>query len=717
MSRWLQFGFRRRLPQVLQTEAAECGLACMAMVAGFHGHQTDLAAMRRRFPGTLKGATLQVLMRTADDLGLNTRAVRLELEDLGKLRLPAILHWEFRHFVVLKAVRRRYIVILDPARGERRISWQEASKAFTGVALELWPGDSFQLQTTPPRIRLRELVGRVQGLPGALTQILLLALALEVFTLVSPLFLQWVIDHAIVAGDRDLLLVLALGFGLLMLLQHLISLARMWVLMVISTTLNLQWRSNVFSHLLRLPVGFFQRRHLGDVVSRFNSLDQIQNTLTTTFVTAFLDGLMAVVTLVVLFIYSPKLALISVAAVVLYAVIRACWYGPLRRATEEEIVHGAKQHSHFLESLRGITSIKLFQRFEARRSAWQNLLVDQTNARLKSEKLGIFYQLANGLLFGIENLWIIWLGAAMIIDGAFSVGMLMAFISYKTLFGNRVSELVDKYFEVRMLRLHAERLADIVLTEPEVASTRLLQSPARSVEPSVEIRNLAYRYSASEPFVLANLSFRVEAGESVAIVGPSGCGKSTLLNLLLGIAEPTHGEIHLGGLPLRSLGAHTMREMTATVLQDDQLFAGTLADNISFFDPQADQSRIEACAQLAGVHDLIAAMPMAYNTLIGDMGTVLSGGQKQLVLLARALYKRPSILLLDEATSHLDVELERVVSARVRALGMTRIMVAHRPETIASADRVIDLAAFSRDPVIGFESPADAYQAESASTN
>ncbi len=696
----LEFGIRRRLPLILQTEASECGLACIAMIAGYHGHRTDLARLRRRFPGTLKGTTLQTLMRTADELGLNTRAVRLDMEDLSRLRRPAILHWAFRHFVVLKSVRRRHLVIYDPASGERRVSWSAASDAFTGVALELWPGDNFCAKTAAPRVRLRDLVGRIKGLTGALAQILILALALEVFTLVSPLFLQWVIDHAIVAGDRDLLLVLALGFGLLMLLQHLISLARQWVLMVVSTTLNLQWRSNVFSHLVKLPVSYFQRRHLGDVVSRFNSLDQIQNTLTTTFVTALLDGLMAVITLIVLFVYSPKLALISVGAVVLYAIIRALWYGPLRRATEEEIVHGAQQHSHFLETLRGIKPIKLFQRFESRRSAWQNLMVEQTNARLKTEKLGIFYQLANGLLFGIENLWIIWLGAAMTIDGAFSVGMLMAFLSYKNQFGSRISALVDKYFEMRMLRLHGERLADIVLTAPEETTERLLQSNEHGLEPSIEVRGLRYRYGPDEPYVIDGLSFQIAASESVAIVGPSGCGKSTLLNLLLGVEHPQEGDIFVGGISLKRLGSASLRQMTATVLQDDQLFAGSLADNISFFDPQADQSRIEASARLAGVHELIASMPMAYNTLIGDMGTVLSGGQKQLVLLARALYKQPAILVLDEATSHLDVALERQVSGRIRTLGITRIMVAHRPESIASADRVISLASPLGEPVI-----------------
>ncbi len=461
-------------------------------------------------------------------------------------------------------------------------------------------------------------------------------------------------------------------------------------MMHMSTLLGVQWQANVFSHLLRLPAQYFEKRHLGDVVSRFGAVNSIQQTLTAAFLSAVLDGLMTLATLGMMLLYSPPLAAIAIAAMSLYALGRWIWYRPLRNATEEQIVHAARQQSHFLETVRGIRPLKLFQRQDERRSVWLGLLVEQINAGLRTQKLQLFYQQLNGLLFGVENLLVIWLGATMVMDGQFSVGILMAFNAYKSQFDSRVGSLIDKFFELRMLQLQGERLADIVLQAPEVSHGDILPENLREREASIEIQGLRYRYAEQEPWVLDGLDLRIAGGESVAIVGPSGCGKSTLFNVLLGILPPVEGQIRMAGLDLAQLGLDGLRELVGTVLQDDVLFAGSLSDNISFFDPQPDMPWPLQCAQMAAIHDDIQAMPMGYNTLVGDMGTVLSGGQKQRVMLARALYK-PRILFLDEATSHLDVHREQRVNAAIRALRITRIMVAHRPETVASADRVMVL--------------------------
>ncbi len=663
----------RRLPLVLQTEATECGLACLAMIAGYHGHHTGLMELRRRFSVSLKGISLKQLIQTAHRLGLGTRAVKLDLGDLGKLKLPCVLHWNFNHFVVLKAVDGRGAVLHDPAHGQRRLGLEEVSRSFTGVALELWPESGFEKQEAPPRIKLLGMLGKVTGLYRSLAQVLLLAGALEVFSLISPFFLQWTIDNVIVSEDRDLLSTLAIGFGLLLLMQQAVSGVRAWVMMHMSTLLGVQWQANVFSHLLRLPAQYFEKRHLGDVVSRFGAVNSIQQTLTAAFLSAVLDGLMTVATLGMMLLYSPPLAAIAIAAMSLYALGRWIWYRPLRNATEEQIVHAARQQSHFLETVRGIRPLKLFQRQDERRSVWLGLLVEQINAGLRTQKLQLFYQQLNGLLFGVENLLVIWLGATMVMDGQFSVGILMAFNAYKSQFDSRVGSLIDKFFELRMLQLQGERLADIVLQAPEVSHGDILPENLREREASIEIQGLRYRYAEQEPWVLDGLDLRIAGGESVAIVGPSGCGKSTLFNVLLGILPPVEGQIRMAGLDLAQLGLDGLRELVGTVLQDDVLFAGSLSDNISFFDPQPDMPWLLQCAQMAAIHDDIQAMPMGYNTLVGDMGTVLSGGQKQRVMLARALYKKPRILFLDEATSHLDVHCEQRVNAAIRALRITRL--------------------------------------------
>jgi len=685
-------GAGRRVPLVLQTEGAECGMACLAMVASHLGLRTDLPTLRKRFSISLKGATLADLVRMAGQLQLNARPLRAEMEHLPQLQLPCVLHWDLNHFVVLTELGRSGAVLHDPARGVRRVSMDELSKHFTGVALELLPGPDFKPHTDRQAVTMRQLLGRVTGLRRSLAQIFVLALALEGFMLLAPFFMQWVVDMVLVSADRDLLVTLGVGFGLLVLVQVATGAIRSWAVLYLSATLNLQWLGNVFAHLMRLPVSWFEKRHTGDVLSRFGAIQHIQQTMTTSFIEAVLDGLLVVLTLAMMCVYSGTLSAIAVGCVAVYALLRWAFFRPLREATEESIVHEAKRETHFLESLRGVQSIKLFNRQEDRQAQFMNRVVDAMNASIATRKLTLMFGVMHKLVFGLERIAVVWVGALLVMDRNFSVGMLFAFFAYKEQFALRVSGLIDKLVELKMLKLQGERLADIVLTAPEQDAAGLLPSahPGK-VAPRLELSNVSFRYSDAEPEVLSGLSFVIEPGESVAIVGPSGGGKTTLLKLMLGIHAPQGGEIRVGGIHLPQLGMRAWRDMIGTVMQDDQLFAGSISDNICFFDASPDFEWAEECARLAAIHDEIVAMPMGYNTLIGDMGASISGGQKQRILLARALYKRPQILFLDEATSALDVDRERLVNQAIRQLDLTRIIVAHRPETIASAGRVIVL--------------------------
>lgn len=672
---------------ILQSEAAECGLACLAMVAEHHRLRIGLPALRRRFPLSLKGAKLAQLIRIAQDLELQSRPVRLELNDLARLKTPCILHWDLNHFVVLAKTDQRRATILDPAFGERRLSRDEVSRHFTGVALELTPTQDFRPQPAPPAVTLRQLAGPVHGLWGALGQVLSLSVALQLFVVLAPFYMQWVVDQVLVSADRDLLVVLGLGFGLALVLQVGIGLLRGWVVVYLSSRLGLQWAANVFAHLLRLPLDFFEKRHLGDVTSRMGSVQAIQRTLSTSFVEAIIDGLMAVVTLALMLVYSWKLALVTLLAVALYFGIRAVAYRPMRNCTEQQLAAAARQQTHLLESLRGMQSLKVACQEPLRRSSYANLMTDTVNQDVRLARMGLGFSSASQLVFGLERIAVIWIGAMLALQNVFSVGMLIAYLAYKDQFATRVAGLIDKWVEFRMLRLHGERLADIVLTPPEEMQVHAETPPPD--EARIEIENVSFRYADGEPWVLRDCSLSVAPGESAAIVGASGCGKTTLLKLLLGLLTPTSGSIRIGGHELRTLGPRSFRTIVGAVMQDDQLFAGSIAENISFFAPDADQARIEAAARLAAVHEEILALPMGYHSLIGDMGSSLSGGQRQRLILARALYRKPKLLILDEATSHLDVIRERQVSEAIRRLGLTRIIVAHRPETIASADRVL----------------------------
>lgn len=679
---------------VHQVESSACGLACLAMIVNYFGHYAELSELRRKFPVSLKGATLPQLMRHATALGLATRPLRLECEELGQLRRPAILHWNLNHFVILKRVTRSItgkisVTILDPAVGERKLTLQEVSRHFTGVALECVPTPEFKKKEAAPAIAISELTGRIFGLRGAVVKVLAMAVALELFAIVAPLFNQFVIDEVIVTKDLELLKVLAIGFLILVLTQTAIGLARSWFLMRWSLDIGMQWSARVFSHLIRLPVSYFEKRHLGDVVSRFGSLGTIQATLTSLMVESLLDGLMASFALTMMFLYSWKLALVVVCGMLLYALTRVLFYFPLREASHERLVLSAKESSAFLETIRAITPLKLFGRESERVGRWQNLKQDVINRDVKTQKLGILFKTINTGITSVQGLAVLYIGAGLVMENALTVGMLMAFSSYAASFSGRVVALIDLFVNVKMLSMHIARVADIVLESPEdegEATTDDLQ-----IEPSICLRNVSFRYAEGEPWVLKSINLEIKAGEHVALIGPSGAGKTTLCKIILGLLSPTEGEVLIGGMNIKRIGVRNFRQLVGTVMQDDVLLAGTIADNISFFDGRAERDRIEECARSAAIHEEIRLMPMGYQTLVGDMGSALSGGQKQRILLARALYKNPAILALDEATSHLDVNNERLVNASLSNLALTRVVVAHRPETINAAERIVQV--------------------------
>ncbi|MBQ5940034.1 peptidase domain-containing ABC transporter [Massilia sp. AB1] len=683
----------------LQTQAAECGLVCLAMIATAHGQHWDLNDLRRRFPLSLKGATLESIIAYSAELGLAARPLRLDLDELRELVLPCILHWDLNHFVVLEKVSRADITILDPAVGRRRVAMADVSRHFTGVALELTPTVEFEEQPPKPRLSLSRLTGQVSGVWRSLAQIFALALVLELFAITGPILNQLVLDNVLTSGDLDLLDVLIAGFALLLLVQTFIALVRSWMVMVLGQTVGLQWVGNVFAHMVKLPADYFEKRHLGDITSRFSAVGAIQRTLTTSVVEAMLDGLMAITSLVMMFVYAPVLAVPVLISCAAYALMRRLSYQPYRNAAAERMVLSAKENTHFIETIRSIVPLKLYGREDERRARWQNLIVEVQNRDIKTARMNIWYACANTLIFGIENLVIFWLGARMVIHGqtgvagGISVGMLFAFLSYKGQFTGRVAGLINYTVQLRMLSLHTERLGDIVLTERErdTEDGNIPYNDLEHLEPSIELRNVSFRYATGEPWVLKDVNLTIRSGESVAITGPSGAGKTTLLKIALGLQQPTEGEVRYGGIPIRQLGLANVRKKIGTVMQDDALLSGSLTDNVTFFDTLPDRERVEQCARLANLHEEIVRMPMGFHTLVGDLGTGLSGGQKQRLLLARALYKQPKILALDEATSHLDVDNEKLITEALKRMDVTRMIIAHRPETIKGAQRIIKI--------------------------
>lgn len=677
-----------KLPVVYQTEDTECALACLAMIAQYHGHDVNLAALRERYAVSLRGASLADIVEMAGRLHLSPRALRLDLEDLDKLQLPAILHWDLNHFVVLKAVKNGRVLIHDPASGAQSLPLREVSEHFTGVAMELSRGTDFTAIKDRTDVKLSDLWGRLTGLKRALGQTLILSVLLQITILLSPFFLQLTVDGVLPSGDTGLLKALAIGFGGLVILRIAAEATRNWAILIYGQQMSYQMTGNVFSHLIRLPAGWYEKRHIGDIISRVGSTGPIQTALTQSLVAALIDGVMAITTVIVMFIISPKLAAIVLAGTVVMLAVTLMIYPRLRAAQEASILTGAQERSHIIESIRAGTTIKLFGRQAAREGAWRNLFADFVNANTRFGLWRIGNNGVKDLAAGLQAIAVIYVGAHSVMDGEISLGLLFAFLAFAGGFAISADQLLEKLIEFRLLGLHLDRLSDIVLGTLELSSPDSAQTLGSG---DIDIKDLDFRYSEGDPWILDGFNLSVKSGEMIAITGKSGGGKTTLMKLMTGLYRPASGHIKIGSVSLDDIGLDAWRRNIGVVMQDDTLLSGSLAENIAFFDPQLDMAKVEQAARAARIHDDIDALPMSYDSRVGDMGSVLSGGQKQRVLLARALYKSPQILFLDEGTANLDVQTEQEIADVIAGMPITRIIIAHRPEFLRRADRVITL--------------------------
>ncbi|EFB6171880.1 TPA: peptidase domain-containing ABC transporter [Escherichia coli] len=686
----LDLRWQRRVPVIHQTETAECGLACLAMICGHFGKNIDLIYLRRKFNLSARGATLVGINGIAEQLGMATRALSLELDELRVLKTPCILHWDFSHFVVLVSVKRNRYVLHDPARGIRYISREEMSRYFTGVALEVWPGSEFQSETLQTRISLRSLINSIYGIKRTLAKIFCLSVVIEAINLLMPVGTQLVMDHAIPAGDRGLLTLISAALMFFILLKAATSTLRAWSSLVMSTLINVQWQSGLFDHLLRLPLAFFERRKLGDIQSRFDSLDTLRATFTTSVIGFIMDSIMVVGVCVMMLLYGGYLTWIVLCFTTIYIFIRLVTYGNYRQISEECLVREARAASYFMETLYGIATVKIQGMVGIRGAHWLNMKIDAINSGIKLTRMDLLFGGINTFVTACDQIVILWLGAGLVIDNQMTIGMFVAFSSFRGQFSERVASLTSFLLQLRIMSLHNERIADIALHEKEEKKPEI-EIVADMGPISLETNGLSYRYDSQSAPIFSALSLSVAPGESVAITGASGAGKTTLMKVLCGLFEPDSGRVLINGIDIRQIGINNYHRMIACVMQDDRLFSGSIRENICGFAEEMDEEWMVECARASHIHDVIMNMPMGYETLIGELGEGLSGGQKQRIFIARALYRKPGILFMDEATSALDSESEHFVNVAIKNMNITRVIIAHRETTLRTVDRVISI--------------------------
>lgn len=686
----LDMRWRRRVPVIHQTETAECGLACLAMICGHFGKNIDLISLRRKFNLSVRGANLAGINGIAEQLGMVTRALSLELDELGALKMPCILHWDFSHFVVLVSVKRNRYVLHDPARGRRYLGREEMSRYFTGIALEVWPGSEFQAETQQTRISLRSLINSIYGIKRTLAKIFCLSVVIEAINLVMPVGTQLVMDHAIPAGDRGLLTLISAGLMFFILLRAAVSMLRAWPSLVMSTLINVQWQSGLFDHLLRLPLAFFERRKLGDIQSRFDSLDTLRATFTTSVIGLIMDSIMVVGVFVMMLLYGGYLTWIVLCFTTIYIFIRLVTYGNYRQISEECLVREARAASYFMETLYGIATVKIQGMVGIRGAYWLNMKIDAINSGIKLTRMDLLFGGINTFVTACDQVVILWLGAGLVIDNQMTIGMFVAFSSFRGQFSERVTSLTSFLLQLKIMSLHNERIADIALHEKEEKKHEI-EIVAHMGPISLETNDLSYRYDSQSAPIFSALSLSVAPGESVAITGASGAGKTTLMKVLCGLFEPDSGRVLINGIDIRQMGINNYHRMIACVMQDDRLFSGSIRENICGFAEEMDEEWMVECARASHIHDVIMNMPMGYETLIGELGEGLSGGQKQRIFIARALYRKPGILFMDEATSALDSESEHFVNVAIKNMNITRVIIAHRETTLKTVDRVISI--------------------------
>jgi ATP-binding cassette, subfamily B, bacterial len=682
---------RKRVPEVRQQSEVECGLACLAMIFNYYGHGISLSELRTRSGVGRDGVSALEIAKTGRDLGLRVRAVSLQRNDFRFVALPAIVHWEFDHFMVVERWSRKHVDVVDPARGRCRLAQEEFDAGFTGVVIILEPGPDLERRAAfRPRSTFRAYI--IQYLlqsPGTALQILGVSLLLLLLGLILPILTKVIVDQVIPFQMRSIMPVLGIGILVLFLAQTAAMLLRQWLLVYLRARVDLKMMLGFVEHLLALPYKYFQQRSTGDMLARVSSNVVLRELLSNQLLSTVVDSGLVVSYLIVLIWQSPPFGLLTLGIGLLEALVLLLTNRPVTRWAGRELAAFGRSQGYLGEAMVGIATLKAAGAEERAFDRWSNLFFDHLNISLRYNYLsGTVTAILTSLpLFG--QLALLWVGATQVLNGSISVGTMVALLALAAAFFAPLISLVTSGQQFQLVTANLNRIRDVTEAEPE--ELRRVDAPTSQLSGRIRMDQVGFRYTQAGPQVLDGIDLTAQPGERIAIVGPSGSGKSTLGKLLLGLYVPTEGDIYYDGLSLRDVNLHEVRRQFGVVLQESILFSGSVLSNIALSSPTIDRARVAEVARLAAIHDDIMAMPMGYDTFVSEGGSALSGGQRQRIAIARAIAHKPAIILLDEATSHLDVETEQKVAENLRNLACTQIIIAHRLSTIRDADAILVL--------------------------
>lgn len=687
--RWWQGMGRKRVPEFTQMDATECGAACLAMILSYYGCQTSVADVRGRCGVGRDGLSALTIVKAAKEYGLRVRAISLPQNDFRFVRLPAIAHWDFNHFIVVELWSAHTVEVIDPALGRRRLMAQEFDEGFTGVVIELEPGVHFSRQSTPQHLSLWTYLRSVFRLPSFIVQLVMVSLLLQLLGLGIPLLTKVLIDHVIPDNLTNLMPIIGLGILIIALTQFVTALLRSSLLIYLQAKVDMHMMVGFFEHLLTLPYHFFQQRSSGDLLSRLASNITIRDLLTSEMISTLLDGSTVMVYLVILLTQSIPLALIALTIGVLQIALLLTTTRTIHDLTKRDLVAQGKAQGYMAEVLIGIATIKAAGAEHRALHRWSNLFFAHLNASVPRDYLAAVLSTIMNTLSTLAPLLLLWIGTMQVLSGSMSVGTMLALNALAVAFLVPLTSLAGSGQKLQLVRAHFERIADVVEAEPEQDIKGVMQPP--QLQGQIELKHVSFRYDPNAPLVLRDLNLSIQSGKKVALVGRTGSGKSTLGKLLLGLYLPSEGEILYDNLSLTGLDYRAVRSQFGVVLQESTLFNGSVRENIALNDPEMDLELVMKAAQAAAMHEDIMRMPMGYETVVAESGNAISGGQKQRLAIARALASSPIILLFDEATSHLDAVTEQVVEQNLNNLACTRIIIAHRLSTVRNADLILVL--------------------------